>query len=305
MKRGEDTKMKMSTFNYYIGDAFRSLKRNKTMTIASIATILATLFIFGISLILSLNVNSGVKSVEDKVVIKVYLKKDINISDKNTIQAKLSETKGVRDVTYESKEQALENAKKQFADYKEIFEGYDDPTKNPLPTSYTVKVEKPDDVKNVIDAVKNLSGVESYRNDQQLINSISNFAKTLRWVIIAFVAILAFVSIFLIVNTIKLTVYSRRREIGIMKFVGATDAFIRWPFIIEGMFIGIVGAIISTVVLYFSYKWVYHKIAEAFISFKLVDPSYILYGVSWEFCLAGIAIGVFGSVIALRKFLIV
>lgn len=297
--------MKMSTFNYYVGDAFKSLKRNKTMTIASIATILATLFVFGIFLIFGLNVNSGVKSVEDKVVIKVFLTKNISISDKNNIQTKLSETKGVKDITFETKEQALENAKKQLSDYKEIFEGYEDASKNPLPSSFIVKVEKPQDVPAVISGVKSLSGVESIANDQQLINDISNFSKTLRWVIIVFVAVLAFVSIFLIVNTIKLTVYSRRREIGIMKFVGATDSFIRWPFIIEGIFIGIVGAIVSNIALYFSYRWLYFKVAETFVSFKLVSPSYVLYGMSWEFCLAGIAIGVFGSVIALRKFLVV
>lgn len=297
--------MKMSIFSYFAGDALKSLKRNKTMSLASIITIFATLFVFGVFLLFGLNVDSGVKSVEDKIEVKVYMKNDISITEKNQLREKLTSSTGVKEVVFESKEQALQNAKKQLGEYSNVLEGYEDSTKNPLPSSYIVKLSSPGDAKNIVKNFEKADGVESIGNDQDIVNKISGFAKTIRWVIVVLFSILAFISVFLIVNTIKLTVFSRRREIGIMKFVGATDWFIRWPFIIEGIIIGLVGAIISNITLYFSYKWLYGKIATQFISVEIIKPAYALTTMSWQFGLAGIIIGVFGSVIALRKFLAV
>lgn len=297
--------MRMSIFSYFLGDAFKSLKRNKTMSLASIITIFATLFVFGIFLLIGLNIDSGVKSVEDKIEVKVYMNKDISITEKNQLREKLSSSAGVKEVVFESKEQALQNAKKQLGEYSSVLEGYEDATKNPLPSSYIVKLNSPGDAKNIVKNFEKADGVESIGNDQEIVNTISRIAKTIRWVIVVLFAILAFISVFLIVNTIKLTVFSRRREIGIMKFVGATDWFIRWPFIIEGIIIGLVGAVISELVLYGSYKWLYGKIATQFISVQIIKPTYMLTTMSWQFGLAGIVIGVFGSVIALRKFLAV
>ena len=242
--------MRMSIFSYFLGDAFKSLKRNKTMSLASIITIFATLFVFGIFLLIGLNIDSGVKSVEDKIEVKVYMNKDISITEKNQLREKLSSSAGVKEVVFESKEQALQNAKKQLGEYSSVLEGYEDATKNPLPSSYIVKLNSPGDAKNIVKNFEKADGVESIGNDQEIVNTISRIAKTIRWVIVVLFAILAFISVFLIVNTIKLTVFSRRREIGIMKFVGATDWFIRWPFIIEGIIIGLVGAVISELVLY-------------------------------------------------------
>lgn len=303
MRKKEGTKMRISIFSHFFGDALKSLKRNKTMSIASIITIFATLFVFGVFLLFGYNVNSAVRSLEDKVEIKVYMKNDISIGEKNQLRENLSSSAGVKEVVFESKEQALENAKKQLGEYSDVLEGYEDSSKNPLPSSFIVKLNTPNDAKKVSDKFKSAAGVESIGNDQEIVNKISGFAKTIRWIIVVLFGILAFISVFLIVNTIKLTVFSRRREIGIMKFVGATDWFIRWPFVIEGIIIGLVGAIISNITLYFSYKWLYSSMVSQFISVQIVKPVYVLTTMTWQFALAGIVIGVFGSVIALRKFL--
>ncbi|SHE69966.1 permease-like cell division protein FtsX [Clostridium fallax] len=296
--------MKFSTFSYFISDAFKSLKRNKTISLASMATVLATLFVFGVFLLTGMNVNRSVSDVESKVEIKVFLKDDISVMDQRQLEVKLREMDGVKDVNYESKEQAMDNFKKQLNGYESILEGYGK-DKNPLPNSFVVKLENPDIAKKVSEEAKKLTGVEDVANDQELISTISSFAKAIRWIGLVLFIVLIGVSLFLIINTIKLTVYSRRREVGIMKFVGATDWFIRWPFVIEGITIGIVGAIFADVLLYFAYKGVYGWLTANLFTVQLISPMYVFSTVLWQFILSGAVIGIFGSIIALRKFLTV
>ena len=296
--------MKISTINYFIVDAFKSLKRNTTISIASMATVLATLFVFGVFLLTGINVSHGINDVESKVEIKVFLKDDIKLAQQKDIEAALRNISGVKEVTHESKDEALQKFREQLKDNATILKGYDEKN-NPLPSSFVVKLDNADVAKTVESSVKSMDGVEDVGNDQDLIDKIASFAKTIKWVGVVLFAVLIGVSLFLIINTIKLTVYSRRREVGIMKFVGATDWFIRWPFIIEGMVIGILGAIFSNLLLYFSYKEVYGKVTESLYTIQLLSPSYVLTTLSWQFIISGMLIGVFGSIIALRKFLVV
>ncbi len=304
MKREVNTSMKISTINYFIVDAFKSLKRNTTISIASMATVLATLFVFGVFLLTGINVSHGISDVESKVEVKVFLKDDIKLAEQKAIESELRNISGVKEVTHESKDEALQKFREQLKDNATILKGYDEKN-NPLPSSFIVKLDNADVAKTVESSVKDMSGVEDIGNDQDLIDKIASFAKTIKWVGVILFAVLIGVSLFLIINTIKLTVYSRRREVGIMKFVGATDWFIRWPFIIEGMVIGILGAIFSNLILYFSYKEVYRKITESLYTIQLLSPSYVLTTLSWQFILSGALIGIFGSIIALRKFLVV
>jgi cell division transport system permease protein len=285
-------------------DAFKSLKRNTTISIASMATVLATLFVFGVFLLTGINVSHGISDVESKVEVKVFLKDDIKLAEQKAIESELRNISGVKEVTHESKDEALQKFREQLKDNATILKGYDEKN-NPLPSSFIVKLDNADVAKTVESSVKDMSGVEDIGNDQDLIDKIASFAKTIKWVGVILFAVLIGVSLFLIINTIKLTVYSRRREVGIMKFVGATDWFIRWPFIIEGMVIGILGAIFSNLILYFSYKEVYRKITESLYTIQLLSPSYVLTTLSWQFILSGALIGIFGSIIALRKFLVV
>lgn len=246
MLREEDMSMKINTIGYFISDAFKSLKRNRAISIASAATVLTTLLVFGAFLLTALNVKTAVSDVQSKVEVKVYLLDDIQESDKTDLENKLKGITGVTDVIYETREQALANFEKQVENNPDILAGYDE-SNNPLPAAYIVKLQDPQYAKSVEDSVtlgksvndagkeviEYLPGVESIGNDQDLIDKIDSFAKTVNWVGTILFIVLIGVSLFLIVNTIKITVYSRRREIGIMKFVGATDWFIRWPFIID------------------------------------------------------------------------
>lgn len=311
--------MKINTILYFISDAFKSLKRNKTISIASAATVLTTLLVFGAFLLTALNVKSGISDVQSKVEVKIFLHDNLEEADKVTLENKLKSITGVAEVTYETKEEALANFREQVGENQEILAGYDE-TNNPLPASFITKLEAPEYASQIEkeliisttkdesgkDVIEYMAGIESIGNDQELIDTIDSFAKTINWVGIILFVVLIGVSLFLIINTIKITVYSRRREIGIMKFVGATDWFIRWPFIVEGIVIGVVGAVLSTVVLYFGYDALYNVLTTnvSMVSvIKFISPSYVLTTMSWQFALAGVLIGTFGSIIALRKFL--
>lgn len=300
--------MKFSTIGYFISDAFKSLKRNRTISIASIATVLTTLFIFGAFLLTALNVKNGVTDVQDKVEVKVFLKDDTTKEQKDAIEAKLNEVKGIKDVEFESKDEAFAKMEGSSDYNKEILAGYSKEN-NPLPASYIVRLESPEVASSVESAMKTdnkyIDGVEDVGNDQELIGTINSFVKVINTVGLVLGVVFVGVSLFLIVNTIKITVYSRRREVGIMKFVGATDWFIRWPFVIEGIIIGLVGGVLSTLLLFAGYNSLYEKIVSSSSLYmpQFIKPMYILTTMSWQFILAGIVIGAIGSVIALRKFL--
>lgn len=294
--------MKINTFGHFIGDASKNLKRNRAISTASIATVAATLFILGVFLLTILNIKQMMNEVESKVEITVILKDDIKTNEQKDIEKAIKNASGVVDVSFKSKAEALEDLRQQLGEQnKELVEGLD--KENPMPNSYIIKVEKPEMVSKIVADIKGMPGIEVIKDGQEIVDKLITITNTIRWVGIAIFAILIGVSLFLIGNTIKLTVYSRRREIGIMKFIGATDWFIRWPFILEGAFIGILGGAVALALLYFGYKFTYYKVSSQFIIMQLINPFYILSTMSIEFILGGVFIGVVGSVTAIRKFL--
>ncbi|WP_163193750.1 permease-like cell division protein FtsX [Clostridium thermarum] len=298
--------MKISTFKHFTVDAFKSLKRNLTISFASVITVAATLFIFGVFLLVMDNANALMASIESKVEIKVFLDEDITLTDQRDIEVTLKNSTEVQEVIYESKSQALENMKEIMGEGNEaLLSGYDE-NNHPFPAAFIVRLKSPEYANTVSDRVKDMPGVDSIGNDRELIEGILAISKALKWIGLFIFLLLGGVSLFLIVNTIRLTVFSRRREIGIMKFVGATDWFIRWPFVIEGVVIGVIGAAVSVGSLYYVYSYAVKGITSGtLIMIKLINPSYVFNTISWQFVAAGAAIGAVGSVIALRKFLVV
>ena len=296
--------MKINTINYFIGDAFKSLRRNKTISIASMITVLITFVVLGVFSLVAQNANLAIEGVQSKVQLKVYLEDDVKLIDKREIEVKLRDQSGVKSVEFESKEDAYNNFADSMGDSSGILQGYTIDN-NPFPESYVVNLEDPSYAEDITDAVEEMEGVESVSDQQELINTVQNVVKGIRIVGGILFIVLIGVSIFLIMNTTKLTVYSRRREVGIMKFVGATDWFIRWPFIIEGMVIALIGALLSTVVVFFFYKWIVGIIASKMLMVKLVAPSYVFISLLWKFALGSIVVGGLASFIALRKFLTV
>lgn len=294
--------MRISAFGHFAADSFKNLKRNRTLTIASIATVAATLFILGLMILILLTVRKGVSEVESNVEAKIILKEGITQSDKSDIENKLKSMSQVTSVTYETKTEALHKFKDQLgSQYKSLTDGYD--KNNPMPDSYIVKVKNPEDISAVVSNVRDMNGIETIKDGKQIVDVIVSFSRTIKWIGIVIFAIFIGLSLFLIGNTIKITVYNRRKEINIMKYIGATDWFIRWPFIIEGMIIGVIGAVISIIVLYYAYSFAYVKISKGLMFMNLVQPSYVLTSMLGIFILAGICIGSFGSFASIRKFL--
>ncbi len=294
--------MKISSFKGFTLDAFKSLFRNKTISIATIVNIVVTLTIYGVFLILMRVVVSNVNDVESRLQLKVYLKDSITIEEQEVIRGKIESIDGIESIYYESKTEALENFKSQLQDYTWMIEGYDE-NNNPLPSSYVVKIKTPEVTEAIEASLNGLPGIDDIGSDKILVREVSKISNFIRWAwgILSFILIV--VSLFLIMNTIKLTIYSRRKEIYIMKFVGATDWFIRWPFIIEGMILGIIGAVISIVIVYYSYFYIYSFLITRNLFSYLVSPSSILIELLVHFFSIGILVGIVGSILSLRKFL--
>lgn len=296
--------MKISTLKYFLKDALNSLKKNITVSTASIATVAATLFILGIFMLTILNVNQGIVNVESKVEVKIFLKDDITAAQKTELEKSVKAVPGVTELTFESKEQALANFKDQLGDQNQsLVEGLE--KDNPMPSSYIVKVNDPNIITSIVEAVKGKAYILSIKDGREIVDKIMSITNTIKWVGSAIFVILIGVSLFLIGNTIKIIVYSRRREIGIMKYIGATDWFIRWPFIIEGVFLGVIGALIADGILFYAYKVVFAKVTTGLLMMQLVPVSYVYTYILGLFLLAGILIGAIGSSISIRKFLAV
>lgn len=298
--------MRISTLKLFLKDSLKSLKRNATLSFASVATVMATLFILGAFLLTIINVKVGINGVEAQLQVKVFLKDDIKIEQQQKIYDTIKAQAGVTSITFETKAQAFQNLKKQLGDKnKDILAGME--TSNNLPNSYIVNAKTADEIPKIADSIKKLPGIDQVNDGSEVANKISVITNTIQWVGIILFTILIGVSLFLIGNTIRLAVYSRRREIGIMKYIGATDWFIRWPFVFEGMIIGLLGAVFSVILLYYLYSFVYNKITSysttMFMNF--ITPSYVIASISWEFILLGMFIGGLGSIIAIRKFLVV
>ncbi|GAA0716574.1 permease-like cell division protein FtsX [Clostridium malenominatum] len=296
--------MKISSIKHFITDALKSLKRNRTISFASAATVAATLFILGVFLLAALDVKQVIKDVESKVEIKVFLSEDITIGQEKELKDKFSTISDIKEIKYESKEDAIKKFKEQLGeDNESLVEGLE--KRNPLPNSYILKVNSPEAVTGVVEQIKDIEGISQIQEGRKVVDTIIKITNTIKWAGIAMFIVLIGVSLFLIGNTIKITVYSRRKEIGIMKFIGATDWFIRWPFIIEGMIIGLSGAVIGCILLYYTYSLIYSKITSAMFMIKLVGPSFVLSTISWQFILLGMIIGALGSILSIRKFLAV
>ena len=296
--------MKINTINYFIVDALKSIKRNITVSFAAMLTVLVTFFVLGTFTLVGLNFNKTIEDVADKIEIKVYLQDDIKLVNKREVEIKLSEQDGVKAVTYESKDEAFTKLKKDLEGNSGMLEGYS-LENNPLASSYIVTLEDASYASNVTKAVEDMTGVESVTNQQELIEKISRVVDFVQILGVILFFVFIGVSIFLIMNKIKLAVYSRRREVGIMKFVGATDWFIRWPFVIEGIIIGAIGSLLATAVLYFIYRGVFGFIASNLLIANLVPVSFVLTTLLGGFLLGGIVVGAIGSIAALRKFLVV
>ncbi len=289
---------------FTLKEAFKNLWRNRLMSIASISSVSATLLILGIIFALILNINAMAQSAKDQFdSIQVYLNDDLSSDEVIALQDKIKEVEGVSDVVYESKSDALKRMKESWQDNAYLLEGLES---NPLPSSLIVYLSDIYYSGSVLNEIKNLNGIEEIKSYQDIVEQLLSITEGIRKTGIIVIFVLIAISTFIIHNTIKLTVNSRRREINIMKYVGATNWFIRWPFLVEGTILGLIGAGLSALAMKFAYDYVFEMMHSDFyvlVSAYVIPPTDLMKDVLFLFLIIGAGIGALGSIWSMRKYL--
>ena len=293
--------MKVRTIEYYIREVFISLRRNNWMSVASIGTVAVSLFIFGMFLMMVMNMNKLAENMESQVQINVYLLDKVDREQARDIEKDLKEIEGVESVGFVTKDEAMERFKDRLGDQKTLLDALDET--NPLPDSFEVTVTNPDLVKTAAEKMEKIDGVECAKYGQDVMEHLFEITRLLRIFGFTLMLVLAFATLFIISNTIRLTVFARRKEIAIMKYVGATDWFIRWPFVMEGMVLGLFGSIIAAMVLRTAYTAMAEKVYETLAFFPLIPEQPFLTYITIIVVISGMVVGAIGSAVSIKKFL--
>ncbi|WP_049766020.1 permease-like cell division protein FtsX [Thermoanaerobacter mathranii] len=293
--------MLFRNFKYFLKEGFSNLARNRLMTIASITSVMAAMLILGLVVVIILNVNSLTYQVESQLELKAFLKDNISKEQVTQIGNDIKSIEGVTSVVFESKEEALRKFKQQLGDKSYLAEGLEND--NPLPQSYIIKVKDANLMKDISTKIKQINGVEKVSYGQDVVDKLLGIIKIIRIVGLSIILILFIISIVIISNTIKLGVFARRREINIMKYIGATDWFIRWPFLIEGVILGLIGALLSVIILVLAYGYVLDVMNNKLIMFQLLPLEKIVGGILLYFSMIGAIIGALGSGLSIKRFL--
>ena len=298
--------MRYNVLSYLIGEGFRNFFKNKKSTGASLMIMCATMLIFGLFFLIGENVNYMLKEIESEQGMQVFMVKDATEEQIKKIGEEIQSLDYVAKTEFVSKEEAYNIVKERYSEYSRFLEGYT-VEKNPFKVSYVVTLtdlSKSDEVRVQIEGLENVNNIEMR---DKTINALVSIANGIRWVSAGILVLLIVISIFIIANTIKLTVHARRKEISIMKYVGATNGFIRWPFIIEGILIGVIAAMISILILGLGYNFLINKIMESSVT-SMINITLLPFAEVFKLVIVvylglGIGIGTLGSIISMRKYL--
>ena len=297
--------MKYSVLGYLIGEGFRNFFKNKKSTIASLIIMFATMFVFGIFFVIGENVNHVIAEIEAQQGMQVFINKNASKEQEKELENQRREIEYVNNVVYKSKEDALNQMKVMFKNTPYLAKSYEED--NPFPASYVVTLTNLEKSKEVQEQILKFDNVLEIQTKDDTINALINIANGVRIASGVILVILIFISIFIISNTIKLTVHARRKEISIMKYVGATNGFIRWPFMVEGILIGVIASFISILVLGITYNVTTEKIitslSAARVHINLLTFSSMFNLLIVVYLILGIGIGTIGSAISMKKYL--
>jgi len=301
--------VRYNILTYHIGEGIRNLFKNKKSTISSLVIMMATMLMFGIFFIIGQNVNYIMRTIEEDQGMQVFIIKDANMEEVEEIKGMISNIDGVATTEIFTKQDAFDQMKAKFKDHADVIDGYG---VDIFPDSIIVKLtdlEKSAEVQEQIKQIKinDKDYIDEIRSSDKTINALINIANGVKIITGVLLILLVAISVFIISNTIKLTVHARRKEISIMKYVGATNSFIRWPFIVEGIIIGILSAIFTILVIYGGYTVIIQKIiqsmAQAHISVSLLSFNDLYKTILIVYFGLGIGIGIVGSSISMRKYL--
>ena len=288
--------------SYLTKMGFKNLVSNRSMSLSSISVLTVCLLLIGVSFLLLFNMKTLVKDVEKQNVVVAFVKDGIDDAALNKINTDLKAIPNVTNVEFVSKEAGYEEQMKEFGLDKEMLDGV---IQNPLPHSYRITVSNIEDFNVTLEAIKNVDNIDTVRESQEIVNQISTLQKSITAICIVIVAVLVVVSLFIIANTIRITMVSRKIDIQVMKSVGATNTFICWPFMIEGIIIGLISGVLALVLTYIVQITEGDALSSLFGLFgsATVSVSDILPVLIVGYILAGALLGSFGSVVSIRKYL--
>lgn len=293
--------MKARTLGRHVREGWKSMGRNAWMSFAAISAVTVTLFILGIFLLLAMNVNHMAKTIEEQVEVRVSLELGSDSNQISAVESKITAMPEVSKVEFVSKEEGLKQLEEDLGDAS-LLQGIEE---NPLPDSFRVETFDPQQAEAIASEIRKIDGVDKAEYGEEFTDRLFSATQTIRNVGIVLIVLLGLTAMFLISNTIRLTIVARRREIEIMKLVGATNWFIRWPFFIEGLLIGFLGAILPAALLLFGYYSFTTKLVAQFeLWFLDLLPMYPLaFQVTALILGIGTFIGATGSFLSVRRFL--
>lgn len=287
-----------------IRDSFKGVFRNFSLSLASISCITITLIVVSISIILSYNVNNFTDLVEKDVTIVAFLNVDATEEDRQNVIKKIRELDNIETIDFESKITIASEMMESSAVFKNIMEDWTE-EENPLQDTYLIKVKNIEKIGNTAKEIEKLEKVNIVKYGEGMVEQLVSVFDIIKNVCIGMVIALIIVTAFLIANTIKITIHSRKKEIEIMRLVGASNINIKIPFIFEGLFLGILGSILPIILTVYGYTALYDEFGGQLFSslIKLVNPAPFVYYVSGILILIGVLVGMFGSLKAARKYL--
>ena len=294
----------MKTFFYTLKQAFIQFGRNRSMSLISIFAITCMLLILSLFFIMFINVNAAAESVKgDYNSIEIFLLDETTPEQADVMVEDMKQQKGVSDAFYKTKDEAMAEFKARWGDNGYLLDGL---AKNPLPNSIVVMISDLEQADALAAHAEEYEGIEDVKYYKSTVDKLLKATKFIQISAIILMIFLIIVSIIVVSNTIKLTVFNRSEEISIMKYVGATNWFIRGPFLIEGILIGVLSSVIALAITYLLYGQIVDIIGDQvyqMLSTPMVPVGFLIYNFAWIFLALGVSIGSCGSIISMRKFL--
>lgn len=292
--------MRPGSIIYFLREAFKSLSRNRLLSFATISTVAISILILGFAVLLTINASALMNYLESDVEIVAFLEKDLTKSQISDVKRDLTAITGVKSVNFVSREKALNKLQESYGgkeyNLKETLGN------NPLPNSYEIKADDPHNVSQIAGQVKKIDGIYKVNYGQGVVERLFKVTRWVRIISMVFIILLVFAAVFLIATTIRLAIFARRKEIYLMKLIGSTDWFVRWPFFIEGVFLGATGGLIAILILAAGYgSLINHMDAVFFL--PLVTNAKTLSNVYISLLICGAVLGVLGTWISLNRFL--
>lgn len=290
--------------NNNLKDSIKSVFRNFSLSVASISCITITLILVAVAILLSENVNKFTDDIEKDVTIVVYIKKDATLEDREALDTKINLLSNIESVTFMSKEEIRKDMSKDSEGLGTILSEYDENT-NPLLDEYLVKVKDTEKIGTTAKQIKDLSGVSQVKYGEGMVEELVKIFDTVKKIMVVIVIGLVVVTAFLISNTIKITINNRKRQIEIMRLVGASNSYIKMPFFFEGIILGFIGSIIPVLFSLYGYVYLYDKMNGILFTevISLINPNQVMTHLIITLILIGVIVGAIGSSRAVRRYL--